>query len=40
MHELVQAQADTTGFIDLHKWAEILERHFPPEFPDPDHTTE
>ena len=38
--ELVQAQADTTGFVVLHQWAEILERHFPPELPDPDHTTE
>ncbi|GGU67779.1 hypothetical protein [Streptomyces daghestanicus] len=28
--ELVQAQADTTGFVVLHRWAEILERHFPP----------
>ncbi|MFE2513336.1 hypothetical protein ACFXC9_33690 [Streptomyces naganishii] len=38
--ELVQAQADTTGFVVLHRWAEILERHFPPELPNPDHTTE
>lgn len=38
--ELVQAQADTTGFVVLHQWAEILERHFPPQLPDPDHTTE
>jgi hypothetical protein len=38
--ELVQAQADTTGFVVLHRWAEILERHFPPELPDPDRTTE
>ncbi|MEW5542718.1 hypothetical protein AB1339_34360 [Streptomyces cyaneofuscatus] len=37
--ELVQAQADTTGFVVLHRWAEILERHFPPQSPDPDHTT-
>ncbi|WP_367140996.1 MULTISPECIES: hypothetical protein [Streptomyces] len=36
--ELVQAQADTTGFVVLHRWAEILERHFPPELPDPDRT--
>ncbi|MBT2539665.1 hypothetical protein J7E99_02810 [Streptomyces sp. ISL-44] len=35
--ELVQAQADTTGFVVLHQWAEILERHFPPELPDLDH---
>lgn len=35
--ELVQAQADTTGFVVLHRWAEILERHFPPELPDPEH---
>jgi hypothetical protein len=38
--ELVQAQADTDGFVVLHRWAEILERHFPPELPDPDRTTE
>ncbi|MGA5508940.1 hypothetical protein [Streptomyces umbrinus] len=38
--ELVQAQADTTGFVVLHKWVEILERHFPPELPDPEHTSE
>ncbi|WP_406251943.1 hypothetical protein [Streptomyces cyaneofuscatus] len=37
--ELVQAQADTTGFVALHRWAEILERHFPPQLPDPNHTT-
>jgi hypothetical protein len=37
--ELVQAQADTTGFVVLHQWAEILERYFPPELPDPDRTT-
>ncbi|MEV6250626.1 hypothetical protein AB0M38_31265 [Streptomyces sp. NPDC051742] len=36
LSELVQAQADTTGFVVLHRWAEILERHFPPELPDPD----
>lgn len=40
LSELVQAQADTTGFVVLHCWAEILERHFPPELPDLDHTTE
>lgn len=33
--ELVQAQADTTGFVPLHTWATILERHFPPAQPDP-----
>ncbi|MFE7794245.1 hypothetical protein [Streptomyces sp. NPDC057460] len=33
-------QADTTGIVVLHRWVEILERHFPPELPDPDHTTE
>ncbi|GGU10815.1 hypothetical protein [Streptomyces lateritius] len=38
--ELVQAQADTTGFVVLHQWVEILERHFPPQLPDPEHTTE
>lgn len=38
--ELVQAQANTTGFVVLHSWAEILERHFPPDLPDPGHTTE
>ncbi|MFJ8509641.1 hypothetical protein [Streptomyces avermitilis] len=38
--ELVQEQAGTTGFVGLHQWVEILERHFPPELPDPDHTTE
>ncbi|MGW0315468.1 hypothetical protein [Streptomyces flavidovirens] len=40
---LVQAQAgttSTTGFVVLHEWAEILERNFPPQLPDPDHTTE
>jgi hypothetical protein len=36
---LVQAQAGTTGFVGLHQWAEILERYFPPELPDPDHIT-
>ncbi|MET8420671.1 hypothetical protein ABZV41_34780 [Streptomyces sp. NPDC005098] len=40
LSELVQAQADTTGIVVLHRWAEILERHFPPELPDPDRTTE
>ncbi|GLF98176.1 hypothetical protein [Streptomyces yaizuensis] len=34
--ELAQAQADTTGFVVLPRWAEILERHFPPELPDPE----
>lgn len=34
--ELVQAQAGTDGFVVLHRWAEILEQHFPPELPDPD----
>ncbi|MEV4335311.1 hypothetical protein AB0K02_33260 [Streptomyces sp. NPDC049597] len=38
--ELVQAQADTEGFVVLHRWAEILEQHFPPDLPDPDRTTE
>lgn len=38
--ELVQAQADATGFVVLHRWAEILERHFPPELPDPEHVLE
>ncbi|MFJ6000505.1 hypothetical protein [Streptomyces sp. NPDC092370] len=38
--ELVQAQAGTTGFVVLHRWAEILERHFPPELPDPDHAAD
>ncbi|MFE5549480.1 hypothetical protein ACFQ71_37500, partial [Streptomyces sp. NPDC056534] len=37
--ELVQAQADTTGFVVLHRWAEVLERHFPPQLRDPDRTT-
>ncbi|MFE7980348.1 hypothetical protein [Streptomyces shenzhenensis] len=37
---LVQAQADTTDFVVLHQWAEILEHHFPPALPAPDHTTE
>jgi hypothetical protein len=36
---LVHAQAETTGFVRLHEWAEILERYFPPELPDPDHIT-
>lgn len=40
LSELVQAQADTTGFVVLHRWAQILERHFPPELPGPDHITE
>ncbi|MEU0689848.1 hypothetical protein [Streptomyces uncialis] len=40
LRELVQAQADTAGFVVLHRWTEILERHFPPELPDPDRTTE
>ncbi|WP_399897797.1 hypothetical protein ACGH7X_41725 [Streptomyces sp. BBFR51] len=34
--ELVQAQADTTGFVVLHRWAQILERHFPRSFPTPN----
>ncbi|MDN3293387.1 hypothetical protein QWM81_04875 [Streptomyces ficellus] len=38
--ELVQAQADTTGFVTLPRWAEILKRHFPLELLDPDHTTQ
>ena len=38
--DLVQAQVDTTGFVVLHRWAEILERHFPPQLPDIEHTTE
>jgi hypothetical protein len=38
--ELVQAQADTTGFVVLHRWVEILERHFPPHLPDPDNVAE
>ncbi len=37
--ELVQARADTTGFVVLHQWAEILERHFPPQLPGLDRTT-
>ncbi|MFD7206284.1 hypothetical protein [Streptomyces sp. NPDC059893] len=37
--ELVHAQADTTGFVVLRRWVEILERHFPPHLPDPDRTT-
>ncbi|MFE2093381.1 hypothetical protein [Streptomyces sp. NPDC059460] len=40
LSELVQAQADTTGFVVLRRWAEILERHFPSELPDPDRTNE
>ncbi|WP_327310038.1 hypothetical protein OG730_43500 (plasmid) [Streptomyces sp. NBC_01298] len=38
--ELVREQAGTTGFVGLHSWVEILERHFPPDLPDPDRTTE
>ncbi|MFJ8143218.1 hypothetical protein [Streptomyces sp. NPDC096013] len=39
--ELIQAQADAgSGFVVLHRWAGILERHFPPALPDPDHTTD
>ncbi|MFD9427436.1 MULTISPECIES: hypothetical protein [unclassified Streptomyces] len=37
---LVHARADTTGFVVLHRWAEILERQFPPELHDPDHVAE
>lgn len=40
LSELVQAKADTTGFGVLHRWAEILERHFPPQLPDLDRTVE
>ncbi|WP_326794032.1 hypothetical protein OHA79_52435 (plasmid) [Streptomyces sp. NBC_00841] len=40
LSELVQAQADTTGIVVLHRWAQILDRHFPPELPDPDRTDE
>ncbi|WP_162596773.1 hypothetical protein [Streptomyces sp. NEAU-S7GS2] len=40
LRELVQVQADTTGFVTRHDFAEILERHFPPDLPDPDRTTE
>ncbi|MGW3765419.1 hypothetical protein [Streptomyces sp. NPDC005131] len=40
LSELVQAQADTTGIVVLYRWVEILERHFPPELPDPDRTPE
>lgn len=40
LSELVQAQADRTGFVVLHRWAEFLERHFSPELPGPDHITE
>ncbi|MFH8295364.1 hypothetical protein [Streptomyces sp. NPDC018059] len=36
--EPVQAQADTTGFVVLHRWMEILKRHFPPQLPEPSHT--
>lgn len=33
---LVQALADAGGgFLPLHLWAEILDRHFPPEQPNP-----
>ncbi|MFL0021400.1 hypothetical protein ACJBCE_00465 [Streptomyces sp. NBUL23] len=38
--ELVQAQADATGFVVLHQWAEIQERHFPPHLPSPDNVAE
>ncbi|MFC8870225.1 hypothetical protein ACFUAC_21710 [Streptomyces sp. NPDC057148] len=38
--ELVQAQADTTGFVVLHRRVEILERHFPPRLPDLDNVAE
>lgn len=40
LSDLVREQAETTGSVRLHRWAEILERHFPPELPDPDHITE
>ncbi|MGJ5763220.1 hypothetical protein [Streptomyces galbus] len=36
--ELVQEQTGH-GYIPLHRWPQILERHFPPELPDPGHTT-
>ncbi|WP_369384119.1 hypothetical protein [Streptomyces sp. cg36] len=36
--ELVQAQADATGFLILPHWVEILERHFPPQLPDLERT--
>ncbi|MER6237655.1 hypothetical protein ABT185_16560 [Streptomyces clavifer] len=38
--ELVQEQAGTTGFVVLHRWVEILERHFPPHLPSPDNVAE
>lgn len=38
--ELVQAQADTTGYVVLHEWVAILERHFPPRLPDPNDVAE
>ncbi|WP_327417499.1 hypothetical protein [Streptomyces sp. NBC_01233] len=38
--DLVQEQADSADFVRLHRWVEILERHFPPELPDPELTTE
>ncbi|MDH2393637.1 hypothetical protein QCN29_33730 [Streptomyces sp. HNM0663] len=39
--ELVQAQAeDTGGSVTLPTWVKILERHFPPDLPDSNHTTE
>ncbi|MGW6744820.1 hypothetical protein ACWGDX_29485 [Streptomyces sp. NPDC055025] len=34
--ELVRAEADT-GFMVPPRWVKILERHFPPELPDPGH---
>lgn len=29
---------ESPGQVGLYKWVEILERHYPPELPDPDHT--
>ncbi|MEV6565934.1 hypothetical protein [Streptomyces kronopolitis] len=33
--QLVEVQANTTGFVTLHELVEILDTHFPPEHPEP-----
>ncbi|MGV9350996.1 hypothetical protein ACWDSD_40985 [Streptomyces spiralis] len=38
--DLAEAQAGTDGFVGLCQWAQILERYFPPQLPDPDHITQ
>ncbi|MGW3009647.1 hypothetical protein ACWC9R_12525 [Streptomyces sp. NPDC001219] len=33
--QLAEAQASTTGFVALGAWVDILDAHFPPEYPEP-----